>query len=83
MVSHTSETRLSHRCRIRTAGVRTLTFALLSHSHCCLFRTVGIRTVNVGIRTVGFALVSFALLSFALLSGYPDMYTINTKNYWK
>ena len=35
-----------------------------SHSHCCLFRTVGIRTS-------GFALVSFALLSFALLSGYP------------
>ena len=41
-----------------------LTFALLSHSHCCLVRTVGIRTS-------GFALVSFALLSFALLSGYP------------
>ena len=40
-----------------------LNFALLSHSHCCLFRTVGIRTS-------GFALVSFALLSFALLSGY-------------
>ena len=40
-----------------------LTCALLSHSHCCLFRTVGIRTS-------GFALVSFALLSFALLSGY-------------
>ena len=40
-----------------------LTFALLSHSHCCLYCTVGIRTS-------GFALVSFALLSFTLLSGY-------------
>ena len=58
----------SQRCRIRTADLCTLdlgtfvSFALLSLSHCCLFRTVGIRT--------GFALVSFALLSFALLSGY-------------
>ena len=52
----------SHRCRIALLAFAHLTFALLSHSHCCR----PLRTV--GIRTVGFALVSFALLSFALLS---------------
>ena len=51
----------SHRCRIALLAFAHLAFALLSHSHCWPFRTVGIRTV-------GFALVSFALLSFALLS---------------
>ena len=57
---------LSHRTEVAFAllAFAHLTFALLSHSHCCLFRTVGICTS-------GFALVSFALLSFALLSGYP------------
>ena len=55
----------SHRCRIALLAFAHLTFALLSHSHCWPFRTVGIRTV-------GFALVSFALLSFALLSYKPN-----------
>ena len=54
MVSHTSENRLSHRCRIRTAGVRTfdirtlVSFALLSLSYCwhshCWLRTGVVRT---------------------------------------
>ena len=54
MVSHTPENRLSHRCRIRTAGVRTfdirtlVSFALLPLSHCwhshCWLRTGVVRT---------------------------------------
>ena len=61
VVIRTAVALFSHRCRIALLAFAHLTFALLSHSHCCLFRTVGIRTV-------GFALVSFALLSFALLA---------------
>ena len=51
----------SHRCRIALLAFAHLTFALLSYSHCFLFRTVDICTV-------GFALVLFARLSIALLS---------------
>ena len=52
---HGSENRLSHCCRIRTAGIRTavafalLAFALLTLSHCwhshCWLRTGVVRTV--------------------------------------
>ena len=54
-VLHSSENRLSHCCRIRTAGIRTavafalLAFALLTLSHCwhshCWLRTGVVRTV--------------------------------------
>ena len=44
VVIRTAVALFSHRCRIALLAFAHLTFALLSHSHCWPFRTVGIRT---------------------------------------